>query len=108
MMGSIALLVATKTVTLLFGGTITYLSLRAYRRTGSPALRALTIGIGLVTTGAILGGLLHQVIGLSLRLSITIQSVFTAFGFSVLLYSLYTTETPSGRTRPRRGQPGDD
>jgi len=108
MNGSMVLLAATKTVTLLFGGTITLLSYRAYRRTGSPALRALTLGIGMVTTGVILGGVLHQVVGLPLELSVSIQSVFTAAGFAVLTYSLYTKQAPSGQDKFRRGHPSDD
>lgn len=108
MNGSTALLAATKTVTLLFGGTITYLSYRAYRRTGSPALRALTLGIGMVTSGVILGGILHKIVGLPLELSVSIQSVFTAAGFAVLTYSLYTKRHPSSPQRPRQGHPSDD
>ena len=108
MNGSTALLAATKAVTLIFGGTITFLSYRAYRRTGSPALRALTFGIGLVTSGVILGGLLHQLVTLPLELSVSIQSVFTAAGFAILTYSLYTKEAPSGHSRPRRSHLSDD
>lgn len=108
MYGSIALLTAAKTVTLLFGGTLTLLSFRAYRRTGSPALRALAGGIGLVATGAILGGALDQVLDFPLRTSATIQSVFTALGFGVLTYSLYT-ESPAQATRRDSGHRlGDD
>lgn len=106
--GSTALLAATKAVTLFFGGTITFLSYRAYRRTGSPALRALTFGIGMVTIGVILGGVLHQVVGLPLKSSVSIQSVVTAAGFAGLTYSLYTEQAPSGQTRPPRGHPSDD
>ena len=108
MNGSTALLAATKTVTLFFGGTITFLSYRAYRRTGSPALRALTVGIGLVTSGVILGGILHQLVGLPLELSVSIQSVFTAAGFAVLTYSLYTKQNPRSRSPARQRHPSDD
>jgi hypothetical protein len=108
MNGSTALLAATKTVTLFFGGTITFLSYRAYRRTGSPALRALTLGIGMVASGVILGGVLHQGLGLPLELSVSIQSVFTAAGFAVLTYSLYTKQAATSRTRSPPGHPSDD
>jgi hypothetical protein len=84
------LFVAAQTATLLFGGAITILAVRAYRRTGSPALRALAVGIGLLTVGALLGGTLHQLLGLGLRTSVLVQSVATAVGFAVLTYSLYT------------------
>lgn len=108
MNGSSVLLALAKSLTLLFGGTITLLSYRAYRRTRSAPLRALTVGIGLVTGGAFLGGLLHQVVGIPLRLSVSVQSVFTAVGFAVLTYSLYTEATPNRRVRTDPPHPSDD
>ncbi len=94
-------LVAAKTATLVFGGVLTLFSYRAFRRTGSPALRALTAGIGLLVVGATLGGLLHQVVGLSLAVSVSVQSVFTAAGFAVMTYSLYVkVPAPTSRTGP--------
>ncbi|AQL43894.1 hypothetical protein BV210_14795 [Halorientalis sp. IM1011] len=108
MYASTTLLAAAKAVTLLFGGILTLLSARAYRRTGSPALRALAVGIGLVTVGAILGGVLHRILGLTLQTSATLQSVFTAFGFGVLLYSLYTESPTPSRERRSGHRPGDD
>jgi hypothetical protein len=86
------LLVAAQTATLVFGGVITFLAFRAFRRTGSPALRALAIGIGLLTAGALVGGILHQLLGVALELGVVVQSVFTAVGFAVLTYSLYTDQ----------------
>lgn len=86
---SSSIVVAVKTITLALGGTITYFSLKAYRRSGSPALRALTIGFLLVTTGAAIGGALHQLTLLSLRDGILVESLFVMFGFMVLTYSLY-------------------
>jgi hypothetical protein len=86
-------LVAAKTATLAFGSALTYLSYSAFRRTNSPALRALATGIGLLTLGALLGGLLHQFAGISLRASVGVQSVFTAAGFAVMTYSLFVDIT---------------
>jgi len=82
-------LVAAKTATLAFGSALTYLSYRAFRRTNSHALRALAIGIGLLTLGALLAGVLHQFAGISLRASVGIHSVFTAVGFAIMTYSLF-------------------
>ncbi|WP_276273896.1 DUF7521 family protein [Haloarcula litorea] len=86
------LLVAAKTVTLLCGVVLTWLTYKAYRRTGSPAMRALWVGIGFVTAGAMLAGGVHQLLGLPVALSSTVQSLFTATGFAVLTYSLYTEQ----------------
>jgi len=92
-------LVAAKTATVVFGGVLTLLSYRAFRRTGSPALRALTAGIGLLVVGAALGGLLHQGVGLSLAASVSVQSAFAAAGFAVMTYSLYIdVPAPTSRT----------
>jgi len=82
-------LVAVKTGTLILGSLITFLSLKAHRRTGSPALRALAIGFGLITVGALLAGVGHQFTALSLAQSIVIESALTLFGFAVIVYSLY-------------------
>lgn len=100
------LFVAAQTATLLFGGAITVLAVRAFRRTRSPALRALAAGIGLLTVGALLGGTLHQFAGVGLRTSVLVQSLATAVGFAVLTYSLYT-EHDDGHGGRRDGVGGE-
>jgi O-antigen/teichoic acid export membrane protein len=95
-------LALTKAATLSFGALLAGLSWRAYRRTTDPALRALAVGIGLVTVGAVLGGVLHRVVDVRLAVAVSVQSVFTAAGFAVLTYSLYAgpgndTETTENR-----------
>jgi hypothetical protein len=105
--GTTLVLVVAKTTTLAFGSILTYLSFRAFKRTGSHALRALAAGIGLLTLGAFLGGALHQVAGISLRASVGVQSVFTAAGFAVMTYSLFT-DVIRGRSGARsRARAGD-
>ena len=86
------LLPAAKVVTLVFGGLVTFLTYKAYRRTGSRSLRLLAVGFGFLLVGAALGGTLHEVAGLELEASVTLQSLFTALGFGVLAYSLYTKD----------------
>jgi|AntRauTorcE11898_2_1112593.scaffolds.fasta_scaffold60140_2 phage tail protein X len=93
--------IATNTVTLLCGGTVTLLAWRAYRRTASPALRALAAGLGLVTIGALLAGGLHQFLGVRFETSVGVQSTFTALGFVTLAYSLYARWDPPGRTETK-------
>ena len=83
------IIVIAKTAILVLGGSITYYALRAHRRTGDPSLRALAIGFGIVTAGALLGGLLHQVVGLDLAVGIAINSLLTAVGFGGIVYSLF-------------------
>lgn len=87
-----SLVIVLKTVTLVLGGTITYLSYKAFRRTRSPALRSLTLGFGLVTLGALLAGLADQIIGLQTDIALVVESVLTAVGFAVIVYSLYAEQ----------------
>jgi hypothetical protein len=80
---------AAKTVTLLLGGLITYLTAKAYRRTGAPSLRALAIGFGIITCGGVIAGVGDLTGVADLRTSVLVQSVVTAVGFAVITYSLY-------------------
>ena len=83
------IIIVAKTAILLLGGSITYYALRAYDRTGDPSLRALAVGFGVVTVGALIGGVSHQIIGTDLAVGIAINSLLTAAGFGVIVYSLY-------------------
>lgn len=85
-----AVLVAAKTLTLACGMVLTALAYRAYRRSHSAPMRVLSVGIGLVTMGAVLAGSLNQLVGVPLVMSTTVESVFTAAGFLVMTYSLYS------------------
>lgn len=80
---------ATQTLTMLTGGFVTMLAWRAYQRTGAPALRALSVGLGLVTVGALLAGAVHQIARTNIETAIAVQSTAMAVGFAVLAYSLY-------------------
>ena len=82
-------IIVAKTAILLLGGSITFYALRAFRRTGDPSLRALGIGFGVVTVGALIGGVSHQIIRADLAVGIAIDSLLTAIGFAVIVYSLY-------------------
>lgn len=82
-------IVIIKTVILLLGSGITYIAYRAYRRTGTPSLRVLGIGFGIITFGALLAGIAHQVFSVSLELGILTNSVLVAIGLAIVLYSLY-------------------
>ncbi|MFC7250954.1 hypothetical protein ACFQJ5_14040 [Halomicroarcula sp. GCM10025324] len=87
-------IVVSKTLILIIGGLITYYSYQAYQRTGSPEHKWLTYGFGVVTLGAILGGVLDIVVGEFLNTELISTSVFvsssmTAIGLGIILYSLY-------------------
>ena len=86
-------LTAAETVTVVFGGVLTYLADRACRRNRSGPLRALAAGIGLLTVGVFLGTLVHQIGRFPIEYSLTVQSVFMAAGFATITYSLFTPPT---------------
>lgn len=81
--------VIVKAVSLVFGALVTYYAARAYGRTGSKALRALAVGFGLVTLGALAAGVLDQVLIVDRSVALLVESSFTTLGFAVIFYSLY-------------------
>lgn len=104
-----AFVVFAKTVTLVFGGIITFYTFRAFRRTGSPALRSLTVGLGLLTLGALLSGGTHTLVGGSPTLGIGVNSLLMAAGFASMTYSLYVRESNApAATTAREGQGSGD
>lgn len=80
-------------------GLLSYLAFRAYRRTGSPSLRTLVIGLALVAGGSILGGVLHQVGSVSFDVSLGVDSAVTAVGFLVVIYAVFAGESGDGLTQ---------
>lgn len=87
-------IVVSKTLILIIGGLITYYSYQAYQRTGSPEHKWLTYGFGVVTLGAIIGGVLDIVVSNFFDIELINTSVFvsssmTAVGLGIILYSLY-------------------
>lgn len=81
--------VVTKTTILVLGGAITYFAFKAYRRTQAAPLRALSIGFGVVTLGAFLAGIAHQLLAVSIAIGVVINGILTAIGFVIITYSLY-------------------
>lgn len=83
------LIAAAKTATLVLGGLITYYAWLAYRRTDAPPLRALAMGFGVVTAGALVSGALDLLTGVGTLNAVLLNSVFLAIGFAVILRSLF-------------------
>lgn len=82
-------IIAFKTVILLLGSGVTYIAYKAYRRTGTTSLRLLAAGFGIITLGALLAGIAHQLLGVSLEEGILINSLLVTIGLAIILYSLY-------------------
>jgi uncharacterized membrane-anchored protein len=82
-------IIAAKVVVLVLGGLITHLAYRAYSRTGTPELRWFSVGFGIITLGALIGGLLDIVLGVRLATGVFVESILLALGFAVLAHALY-------------------
>jgi len=87
-------IVVTKTLILVLGGLITHFSYKAYRRTGMPEHWWLTLGFGVITVGAVVGGALDLFVEMYLAedllyTSVFVSSTMTAAGLGIVLYSLY-------------------
>lgn len=85
-------IIAVKTVSLLLGSGITYIAYRAYRRTDEPPLRALAVGFGIVTLGALLGGIADQVLAVPFETGVLVNSLLVMIGFAIIMYSLYVEQ----------------
>jgi hypothetical protein len=84
--------IVLKTLMLVLGGLITFYGYKAYRRTGSPSLRILFIGFGIVTFGALLAGIVDQLLGVNPDVALVVESLFTVIGFGAILLSLYSND----------------
>lgn len=86
------LIIGLKTLTLVLGGLITYLSFKAYRRTRIQALGYLSAGFAIVTFGTLLAGAVHQLLQTDVLVGLLIESALIATGFLVIVYSLYSSQ----------------
>lgn len=72
----------------LFVATLAY---RGYRRNGSAKMRALAVGIGLLTTGAFAAVLLVDVIGAGSGVVLLVRGLVTVLGLCAVLYAVVAT-----------------
>lgn len=85
----ITAIAVVKSIILLLGSAITYISLKAYRRVGDPSLGILGAGFGVITLGALLTGIANQFFSVSLEMGVLVNSIFVAVGLAIILYSVY-------------------
>lgn len=86
---AVLILSIVKLITVALGFVVIYLGAKAYRATRRKPLLYLTLGIGIMTLGAISEGLAFQGLGWSLEQSHIVEAVVTLIAFAVLVYSLY-------------------
>jgi hypothetical protein len=82
-------LVIAKLVTVGLGLSITYQAYKGYRQHGSEPLRYVAIGFLFISVGAVIEGVLFDVVGFSIFLAGAIQTSVVALGMIVILYSLH-------------------
>lgn len=80
---------AIKLVTVILGAVVVYLGLKAYRASGRKPLLWLTIGMLIMTLGAISEGAATLGLGWTLDQSHLFEGIVTLIAFGVLVYSLY-------------------
>lgn len=72
----------------LLGAVITYFAVKAYLRVGDRSLGLLAAGFGFVTLGAVLGGMLFEILDVSLAAGILAESIFVFVGFVLVALAL--------------------
>lgn len=83
------ILSALKLVTVALGLAVVYLGAKAYRSTGRKPILWLTVGMAVMTLGAISEGAAYQGLDWGLDQSHLFEAVVTLIAFTVLVYSLY-------------------
>ena len=78
----------TRGATAIVGLFVATLAYRGYRRNDSPKMRALAIGIGLLTAGVYAGVLLADLTGAGNGVVLLVRGLVTVIGLSVVLYAI--------------------
>ncbi|MFB6104159.1 MAG: hypothetical protein ABEJ57_03620 [Halobacteriaceae archaeon] len=89
-------LVVAKLLTVALGLLIAAQAYRGYRRNGSDPMLFVAIGFVFISVGAVIEGVLFEVLGWSIYVSGAVQTTIVAIGMLVILYSLYGGPTGSG------------
>lgn len=85
---SIDILRVAQALILLFGGIVIYYASKGYRKRKSSSLLLLAIGFAFVTIGAVLAGILFELMNVDLPTVEAIQALAQAAGFFIIVYSL--------------------
>jgi hypothetical protein len=80
-------LTVVRAMVLVLGLATTTVAFRAYRRQGSRYLRDATLGLGIITAGVLVEGVLFRLASLDLTTVHLVESVAIGLGFLVLLSS---------------------
>jgi hypothetical protein len=100
-------LVIAKAVTMVIGLLIAGTAYRGYRRSGSESMRYLAVGFAIISIGAVIEGVLFDVLHFSIFWAGTVQTSVVAVGMLVVLYSLYGRTDGYSPDELRRNDGGD-
>lgn len=90
-------LVIAKLITMALGFFIAYQAYRGYRVYDSKPMLYVAVGFLIISVGAVIEGLLFEVVGLEIFIAGTVQTIIVAVGMVVILYSLYGNMDDSNR-----------
>ncbi|WP_254538779.1 DUF7521 family protein [Halomarina litorea] len=82
-------LVIAKLVTMALGFVIAYQAYRGYRRANSQSMLYLAVGFAIISFGAIIEGILFDVVGLTFHNAGTVATAIVAIGMLTILYALF-------------------
>jgi len=78
----------TRSVTAVVGLFVATLAYRGYRRNGSTKMRALAVGIALLTAGVYVAVILADMIGVESSIVLLVRGLVTVIGLCVVLYAM--------------------
>lgn len=82
-------LVIAKVIVVILGLLIAFQSYRAYNRYESRPMFFLAVGFFIISIGAVIEGVLYDVVKFSIFCAGMIQSIIVAIGMCLILYSIY-------------------
>lgn len=78
----------TRFLSLFLGAAIVVIAYKAYARSKAPSMLFLSLGLGFITLGTFVEGILFQFAGLGLNATHAVESLLNVIGFVLMLYSL--------------------
>ncbi|WP_458208659.1 DUF7521 family protein [Haladaptatus sp. NG-SE-30] len=82
-------LVIAKIVVVILGFLIAFQSYRAYKRYDSRPMFLLAVGFFTISIGAVIEGVLYDIVKFSIFYAGMVQSIIVAIGICLVLYSIY-------------------
>ncbi len=77
-----------QTVIVVLGAIVVYFSAKSYRRAKSRSMLLLALGFVFVTAGAVVAGILFEILHFDVVLVETVQAASQTVGFILIVYSI--------------------